>query len=254
MTDQSDDSGDGLIIYSAYVPSVPLSDAAKVYGEREGVEIEVRAGRPEKWMPSLRDGTPADMISCGAEYLLDLAEAEGLLRPNGRRSLGRRRAALMVPAGNPAGIRGLEDLARDDVRTGIAVEGCTLGMWDEIAGSAGLANAIRSRITARAKGCGDLIRIVNQNRVDAAVGWASFQNLPSANIEIIDLPERLSVQRSTGIGITANPRNPELAEAFLGWLGTEEARAIYRGWGWLVDAEESPAAANAANPSAVAGN
>ncbi len=235
-----------LIIYSAYVPSVPLTDAAKAYGEQTGVTIDVRPGRPEQWMPKLREGTPADMISCGAEYLLDLAEAEGLLQPDGRRSLGRRRAALLVPAGNPAGVERVEDLAREDVRTAIAVEGCTLGLWDEVAGRAEMVEAIRSRIAIRAKGCGDLIRVVNQGRVDAAIGWASFSRLPTADLDFVELPERLSVQRSTGIGITAQPRNPEAARQFLAWLGSSEARAIYRRWGWLVDDEASHGAGKAA--------
>ena len=86
-----------LIARSALVPALPLKDAAERYAERTGVTVEVKAGRPEKWMPKVREGAPVDLMCCGAEFLLDLAEVEGLVVPGSRRSLGLRKAALIVP-------------------------------------------------------------------------------------------------------------------------------------------------------------
>ena len=177
--------GDRLPADSAYVPALPLREAADRYAEEAGVEVTVKAGRPEQWMPKLAGGAPADLICCGAEFLLDIAESKGLLEPGSRRSVGRRRAAIGVPGGNPAGIGGLEDVSAPDVRLGIAVEGCTLGLWDEVSGLAGRTEEVRARITARANGCGALLGTVSRGEVEAAFGWANMDRVPEMAVEVV---------------------------------------------------------------------
>lgn len=223
-----------LVVYSAFVPSIPLGEAARRFAEAEGVEVDVRPGRPETWLPRLRDGAPADLISCGAEFLLDLAEAEGIAAPGTRASLGRRRAAIVVPQGNPARVAGVEDLARPGVRLGIGVEGCTLGLWDEIGGRVAATEALRARIAARAPGCGALLGLVTRGEVDAAFGWHNFDRVPKFAVEIVELPGELAVWRSTGVAIPARAENRALAEEFVGFLTSEAGRQIYRSWGWHV--------------------
>ncbi len=223
-----------LVIHSALVPALPLAEAAKRYGEITGELVEVKAGRPERWMPKLEAGEPSDLISCGAEFLLDLAQARGLVVPESRMSLGLRRGALVVPTGNPANIRVLADLATPGVRVAIAVEGCTLGLWDEVCGRARLTDAVRPNIVKLAQGCGALLGALSRGEVDVAIGWDSFDRHPRFIVQSIPIPDELAVFRSTGIASLARCEQPERAQAFLAWLHTEPARAIYRRWGWIV--------------------
>jgi len=228
--------GKELIVYSAFVPALPLMDAAEIYGAARRIEITIKPGRPEQRMPRLKKGEPADMICCGAEFLLDIAEAEGLLVPDARRSPGKRRAGLIVPAGNPGSISGLDDLARQETRVGIAVEGCTLGLWDEISGRAGLTEKIRPNISARAKGCGALLGVVSRGEVEAGFGWTNMDRVPEMSVEIVPLPGELEIIRPAGVGITATATEPALAGDFISWLTTDpEARSIYGKWGWEIE-------------------
>lgn len=232
----------GLIIFAAYIPSIPLRRVAEAYARKTGIAIDVRAGRPESWLPKLRDGEPGDLMSCGAEFLLDMAEAEGILEPTSRRSLGVRRAALVVPRANPARIRTLADLAQPGVRVGIAAGGCTLGLWDEVATRADLAAPVRANITARANGCGALIGLLERASVDVAFGWHNFDRV--SDTAVIQLPQELQVWRSTGIGIIRETPHREEAEQFLEWLTSVEGRAPYRELGWLI--EPNPTSARTA--------
>jgi len=230
-------AGTQLTAYSAFVPALPLREAAERYAAGTGVAVDVNAGRPEQWMPKLEAGAPADLICCGAEFLLDVAESKGLLVPGTRRSVGRRRAGIVVPAGNPAGIGGLDDMTAPGVRVGVAVEGCTLGLWDEISGREALTGKIRARITARANGCGALLGRVSRREVDAAFGWANMDRVPEMAVEVVPLPEALQVVRSTGVGQVRGAAAPDAAGRFIEWLTSAEARAIYRKWGWEPSAE-----------------
>ena len=224
-----------LIARSALVPALPLTDAAVRYGEQTGVVIDVKAGRPEKWMPRVREGAAVDLLCCGAEFLLDLAEVEGLVVPGSRRSLGLRRAALIVPPGNPANITGLSDLARAGVRVGTGVEGCTLGLWDELAGRAAITGAVLQRIALHAAGCGALLGAVARGEVDVGIGWENFDCHPSFDVEVVSLPPEHQVWRSTGIGVSSSSTRPDVARGFVDWLGSDESREIYRSWGWIIE-------------------
>jgi molybdate transport system substrate-binding protein len=227
-----------LKVYSAWVPALPLKEAAAAFERSRGIRIQVVAGCPESWMPQLRASRQGDLISCGAQFLLDEAEMEGIVAPEGRRELGRRRAAIVVRVGNPLGIRSIEDLARPGVRVGIASGGCTLGMWDEIASRAGLTSEIRRNVVERARGCCALMQGIIKGRTDAILGWANFPQAFPGELETVPLPEPLAVQRTTGIAATTFRTNGGLVEEFLNFLTRGPGREIYRKWGWMVDGEE----------------
>ncbi|MBI2893053.1 MAG: substrate-binding domain-containing protein [Deltaproteobacteria bacterium] len=118
------------------------------------------------------------------------------------------------------------------MRIGIAVEGCTLGLWDEVGCRAVMVQPIREKIVARAKGCGDLLGIIRRREVDVAFGWRNFDRVPDVDVEVVPLPEAVEVRRTTGIAVVAGtPRSAE-ARRFALWLASDEGRAIYRRWGW----------------------
>ena len=200
-----------LVAYSALVPALPLDDAAKIYLERFGVAVRVERGRPEKWLPELREGTAADLVCCGAEFLLDRADADGVTRSETRRSPGRRRAALAVPRGNPGEVATVEDLARPSIRIGISVEGCTLGLWDEVTARTSFGASVRSNIVERAKGCGALLGLLSHRRVDVALGWWNFDRVPGFEVEVVPLPEPFDIHRAAGIAVAARSSNPDAA-------------------------------------------
>jgi accessory colonization factor AcfC len=96
-------------------------------------------------------------------------------RQGERKSMGLRRLVIIVPIGNPAKITSLNDLCRDNVRIGIAVDGCLKGVWDDVVSKAGLTDQIRRNITHHADACGLLMDLIHQEKVDAIFGWNAFK-------------------------------------------------------------------------------
>ena len=122
-----------LYVYSAGAVSPPLRDAIGVFEKKFGVRCTLKVGKPCDLLVEITESKSGDVICCGAEYILDEAEDRELIVKGSRRSLGLRRSVIIVPLGNPAGIHSLNDLCRDGVRIGIAVDGCLKGVWDDIA-------------------------------------------------------------------------------------------------------------------------
>jgi accessory colonization factor AcfC len=222
-----------IYVYSAGAVSPPLRDAIGVFERKFGVRCNLKVGKPGDLLVEITESKSGDVISCGAEYILDEAEDRGLIVKGSRRSLGLRRSVIIVPVENPAGIHCLNDLCRDGIRIGIAVDGCLKDVWDDIASKAGLTDQIRRNITHHADACGSLMGLIHSDKVDAIFGWNAFQNVWPDTCEVIELPPELQVFRSTVVAMISYTKNAELSQKFIDFLTSKEARKIYSDWGWI---------------------
>ncbi|MFH1626048.1 MAG: extracellular solute-binding protein, partial [Pseudomonadota bacterium] len=136
------------------------------------------------------------------------------------------------PLGNPKDISSLEDLTHEGTRIGIAVSGCLVGVWDDICSKAGVTNQVLRNITHLADGCGAVMSLIHEGKVDAIFGWDAFENIWPKTSEAIELPYEFQVFRSTGVAILNYSKNRELAGKFIDFLVSEEGRDIYEEYGW----------------------
>lgn len=222
-----------LRVYSAGAVAPPLEKAVDLFTKRFGIDCRLTPGKPEALLRAIAVTKEGDIISAGAEYVLDDAEDQGLVVKDSRKTLGFRRSVIIVPTGNPAGIGSLNDLCRDGVRIGIATEGCLKGVWDDVSSKAGLTDTIRHNITEHADACGTLMGLVHQGTVDAVFGWNAFKVIWPDTCEAIELPRDLQVFRSTAAAVLTCTRDKELSQKFIDFLILNEVRKIYSDHGWI---------------------
>jgi len=222
-----------LRVYSAGAVAAPLQKALDVFEKRLGVCCNLTVGKPGNLLAAIAVSKEGDVISCGAEYILDEAEDRGLVVKGSRRSMGFRRSVIIVPLGNPAKITSLNDLCKENVRIGIAVDGCLKGVWDDIASKAGLTDQIRRNITHHADACGSLMGLIHQEKVDAVFGWNAFQSVWPDTCEVIELPSDLQIFRSTVVAMVSYTKDAELSQKFIDFLTSDDVRKIYTDYGWL---------------------
>ena len=222
-----------LQVYSAGAVAPPLKKSVDIFESRFKVRCSVKVGKAHELLAEIAASKVGDVISCGAEYILDDAEDDGLVVKSSRRSLGLRRSVIIVPKANPAKIASLNDLCRDNVRIGIATEGCLKGVWDDIVSKAGLTDQIRKNITDHADGCGTVMTLIHQKKVDAIFGWNVFQFIWPQTCETIELPYDLQVFRSTSVGTISYTKNKQLSREFIDFLTSNEVRKIYCDYGWV---------------------
>jgi molybdate transport system substrate-binding protein len=222
-----------LHVYSAGAVAPPLQQAANIFEKRFETACKLTVGRGSDLLAKIASSKEGDVISVGAEYILDEAEDQGLVVKGSRTTLGLRRSVIIVPLGNPAKIASLSDMCKENVRIGIAVDGCLKGVWDDIASKARLTDEIRKNITHHADGCGSLMGLIHQRKVDAVFGWNAFKFVWPRTCEAIELPPDLQIFRSTNVGIVTYTRNPDLSRKFIHFLTTAEVKRIYSGYDWI---------------------
>ncbi|NIA14487.1 MAG: solute-binding protein [Nitrospiraceae bacterium] len=246
---------DGTIkIFSARACAAPLEEAAKLFEEQTGLHVEISVCSRHCAEPVAEEATGAsggddflveiaeagvhDLAIGGAEYLLDDGEVRGIVQKGQRRIIACRRSAIVVPAGNPANIQSVEDLARPGVRVAISMIDCLKGLWEDITARLGLLEEIGRNIAFHANGCIAIVEAVADRRVDAAFGWTTFAHLDPGRIEIIEMPEAQQILRGTGVALLAFSDNPDAATRFMDFLTSDEARACYEGYGWLAPSSQ----------------
>ncbi len=222
-----------LEVYSAGAVAPPLKKAVDIFESRFKTHCRVKVGKAHELLAEIAASKVGDVISCGAEYVLDVAEDEGLVVGSSRRSLGLRRSVIVVPKTNPARIESLDDMCRDSIRIGIATEGCLKGIWDDIASKAGLTDQIRRNISNHADGCGTVMNLINQKKVDAIFGWNVFQYIWPETCETIEMPSNLQVFRSTSVATVSHSKNSQLSREFIDFLTSNEVQKIYSDYGWI---------------------
>ena len=242
--------GSVVRVFSARACAAPLEEAAKLFEERGGGRVEISVCNRHCAQPVAEEATGKtggddflleiaeegihDLAISGAEYLLDDGEVRGIVVKGQRRFIACRRSAIVVPAGNPKGIRSLEDLAKPGVRVGVSVIDCLKGLWEDVAARAGLGEAIGRNIAYHANGCIAIVEAVAERKVDAVFGWSAFSHLVPGRIEIVELPKDQQVMRGTGVGLLSFAKQPEAATRFMDFLITPESRACYERFGWVV--------------------
>ena len=236
-----------LNVFTARACSSPLEEAAQRFEREAGVAVKigvcsrhcasanaeeaVGGSGGDDFLQEIADAGIYDCAIAGAEYLLDDGEVRGIIARGERRSIARRQAAILVPAGNPKGLRGLADMARPGLRIAVSVLDCLKGVWEDVAGRTGRIDPVRRNIVFYANGCVAIIEAVAQGKVDAAFGWSAFRHLDK-RIDIIALSGDEALSRGTAIGMLATCQQPALARQFMDFLTTAEAKASYAKFGW----------------------
>jgi len=227
-----DDKND-LMIFSAGAVAPPLQKAVEIFEKSRAMKCGMRIGRPNVLFEEITRGDRADVICTGAEYMLDEAAEVGLIDGDSRASLGLRRSAIIVPLGNPAKIRSVEDLCKEGVKVGIATEGCLKGLWDDVASRAGLTDAIRKNIVLRADSCGSVMALINTRKADAIFGWSAFAKLWPQSAEAVELRPEHQIFRSTVVSVVRSSENKADAKALIEFLASPEADEQYTSLGWI---------------------
>lgn len=158
------------------------------------------------------------------------------------------RIVLLTPPGNPAKIKSVEDLARDEIRISQpgAMEDITKYIIDmyEMAGGKKLVHRIMEE--KRAEGT-TILTIVHHREtplrlkkgtVDVGPVWATeavYANSQGLDFEVIEPGERLDQRNRVNYYITRlnNAPHPENAEKFISFILSEEAQNIYKKYGFV---------------------
>lgn len=226
-----------LHVYGPGGPGPAMQEAANEFGAIHRVKIVVTTGPTSAWADEAKQD--ADIIFSGAENMMsDLAKVfPGLFELADAEPLFLRPAVILVRPGNPKHIKGFRDLLAPGVKI-LAVAGSgQIGLWEDVAGRTGdivLVSGFRRNLVLPEAETGSAARVqwTTRKDIDAWLVWDTWQFANPQLADVVPLEEPFRIYRDTGVVLTAKGKRDTQAQAFIDYLETPGAKAIFDRWGW----------------------
>jgi ABC-type molybdate transport system substrate-binding protein len=165
---------------------------------------------------------------------------------------------LMVAKGNPKGIKGPEDLARDDIvqsHPNPLTEGIfkfygskmlkDLGLYDKVTGGAMCKScwAVKDKTWFTSRHHRETPYRIEKGEADTGIVWTTevaYAKRQGRPIDGVSIPAPYNMQDKVGyaIGPMSKARNMKNAERYLAYLATKDAQDIYASYGFIPASSE----------------
>jgi len=240
-----------LEVFAGAASKPATEEAAQLFEQTTGIRVLLHFGGSGKMLADMKLTGRGDIFFPGSSDFMELAKKEGLVQPQTEERLIYLIPAINVPKGNPKKIQTLQDLTRPGVTLGIGrPDTVCVGVYAvEILEKNKIATAARPNIKTHAESCEKVAQLAALGMVDAVLGWSVFSNWNPDKIETIFLKaQEIPRIGYIPIALSSPCKNPDAARKFIAFLKTDEGRAIFKKWGYLVTEAEARKYVLAATP------
>ena len=200
------------------------------YGERfPGVELDIGYTSSSGAAAAITQGAPVDVFASADERQMQVVVDAGLaLEPH---VFAANVLTLAVPEGNPAGVTGLADLAREELAVALCAPEAPCGAAAErlldVAG-------VTARPDTYEEDARATLSKVELGEVDAALVYVTDAAARSHAVDAIEVPEADAAVNEYPVAVLTGAANPEAAEAFVELLDSAYGRTALADAGFRV--------------------
>ncbi len=219
-----------------------IEELVALFEAETGHSVKLFLGCSENLLSQMKISRRGDIYFPGSSDYMQRAKRDGLIVGGTEKIVAYLIPAINVAKGNPKGIKGLEDLARDDVRVAIAnPRYVCVGLYAvEALEHAGLGDDVRPRITGYTESCAKMANLVSLGAVDVVLGWRVFESWNPDRIETVHLPpERLPRISYMPMAVTTLSKNVDPAERLIEFACSERGRKIFEKGGYITNEEDA---------------
>ncbi|MGH9276438.1 MAG: molybdate ABC transporter substrate-binding protein [Acidimicrobiales bacterium] len=223
----ADDLTGTVTVLAATSLTDAVADIAEAFETEHGdVDVALTFDGSAKLATAIIEGAPADVFASADEANLAKVTDAGLAERAGS-AFATNQLQIVVAAGNPLGITGLDDLTGDVVLSLCAVEvpcGSYAAKAFERAGLAAPAAGQEENVRG-------VLSRVQLGEADAGIVYVT-DVLAAEGVEGVDLAADEQVEASYPAAALTDGPNPEAAAAFVAFLMGEEAQTILADYGF----------------------
>jgi molybdate transport system substrate-binding protein len=228
----AEDTDRALVVFAAASLTEAFGEIGAEFEDLQaGVSVRFSFGPSDGLATQIREGAPADVFASASERWMDEAAAEGL---RVRTVFARNRLAVLIPRDNPAGIRGMEDLARPGVRLVLAAPDVPAGEYArEALARAGILARAEANVVSNEEDVKGVVQKVALGEADAGIAYVTdLTEAVARDIRGIAIPASANVTAPYPIAILGSSDSPGMARRFLDYV-LGDGQAILRRAGFL---------------------
>lgn len=218
----SEGEGSTLTVFTA----ASLTDVFEQLGaeleeQRPGLDVRFTVAGSSTLAAQLVQGAPADVFASADTQQMQVVDDAGLAREP--LVFAANVLTIAVPEGNPAGVTGLADLARDELAIALCAPEVPCGAAAErLLAAAGVA-ARPDTYEADARAA---LTKVELGEVDAALVYVTDAASRPDDVDAIEVPEAGAAVNEYSVTVLADAPDAEAAQAFVDLLLSGEGRRL----------------------------
>ncbi len=192
------------------------------------VDVILNLGASSALREQILEGAPADVFA--AANISNMEQVAGAGEVTGQAEIfATNLLQIAVPAGNEAGVTGLDDFANDDLLIGLCAEDVPCGEFGrEALASAGVTPVIdTNEPDVRA-----LLTKIEVGELDAGITYVTDVMSAGGAVEGVDIPVEDNVVAEYPIAALAGAPNPAAASAFVEFVLSDQGQAILTAYGF----------------------
>jgi molybdate transport system substrate-binding protein len=224
--------GESLMVYSGAGISKAMDEIGKVFKEEYGAEVNLNYANCAQLLSQMEITQEGDVFVGGSSNDGEISLEKGFA--DKYEEVAYHIPAIGVPKGNPAGITSLADLAKpgvkvilgDEESTAIGKKGAKIIEKNQLTG-------IEDNVVARGATVNEIVTKIGLKQADAGLIFEdNAVNAP--DIEVISIPEEQNAIDKVPVIALKFSEKPELAQAFVDFIMSDEGKAIFAKNGFKV--------------------
>ncbi|MDO9534409.1 MAG: extracellular solute-binding protein [Bacillota bacterium] len=234
-----------LLVFAGAASKPSTELAAKAFGEKTGVNVELIFGGSGYVLSQMELGKAGDVYFPGSSDFMEIAKEKGLVFPETEEYIVYLVNAINVKRGNPLNIQSLDDLTRPGLKVAIAnPEGVCVGLYAveiiEKSFTPEEKEIFKANIVNYPESCEKTATSISMGTVDAVIGWRVFEHWDPERIETIPLkPDEIIRVGYIPAAVSTFTHNKELALQFVEYLVSSEGQQFYKEFQYFTTPEEA---------------
>lgn len=225
-----------LIVFSGAGLMKPMEVLRKNFEAEHKVRVDIHYGSSGEIFAQVTAGVPCDVLIPGAEKYTDDALKNGWVIADTVRPLVRHVPLIAVPVGNPAAVKGLQDLSRSGVRVAIGdPKAPAIGrVAKKILQKNKLWEQVQPNISVYAPTVNQLLIYVALKQVDAAIIWGDLVSWAEGKgkLEVVPIASAENIIKTIPTAVCTKAPHKTTAMKFNTYVASPQGLAIWQQWGF----------------------
>ncbi|MGH2678904.1 MAG: molybdate ABC transporter substrate-binding protein [Actinomycetota bacterium] len=218
-------AGTSVTVFAAASLTEAFTRIADDYEAEHGIEVRLSFGPSDGLATQIEEGAPADVFASASPRWMD--EVAGDPGVTDRADFARNVLVVIVPAGDPADVASIEDLAVPGIKLVLAAEGVPAGDYArELLANARIADEALANVVSNEDDVKGVVQKVALGEADAGIVYRTdVTGTVAEDLEVVAVPDEINVVAVYPIAAVVGASRTSSARSFVAYvLGSGQDR------------------------------
>jgi molybdate transport system substrate-binding protein len=233
-----------LNVFAAASLTAPFSEIGRKFeADHPGVTVVSNFAGSQQLTQQIIEGAPADVFASANKKQMEAVVAAGEVVSGTQQTFAQNRLVIIYPQDNPAGLKELKDLSKSGLKLVLAAKEVPIGQYsldflDKAAADPAFEATFKDDVLKTVVSYEDNVKAVLTKvalgEADAGIVYTSDVTGEDADkVSQMAIPDALNVIASYPMAPIKNSKNPEMAQAFIDLVLSQEGQDILAKYGFI---------------------